>query len=176
MNCYLVVLFLLAVVGDLVFAAKLQGIFEPRDLALAGNRDQAESIVARWREDGSDRRATRALRWDFLFMACYGLTLWWGCVLARGVFAAHGWAWAAAATKWALVLTAIGVAADVLENYALLRMIAGPISDPWPRVTPVTFWLKFSLPALAVVCSVVGAAVGLWDCVTGHGRVVPSAN
>ena len=94
-------------------------------------------IVSGWNETQREA-ASRSLKWDWYYIPAYG--------------AAFGWSVATAAQhlSWAVPVSVpvVGAAADVLENYALLRVLRvgwqGRPSALWTRVAFVAGGAKIA--------------------------------
>ena len=110
---------------------------------LAGNSENAQAILASWRHEVRVFVGLN-LGFDYLFMIAYGGTIGLGCVLV--------------AQRWIekhSVLTIIGyliawgsiaaVVLDAVENYALIRIVAGSLKETWPSLAKWCAVLKFSL-------------------------------
>ena len=124
-------------------------------LEVAGSVAAANEVIGSW-----DRRdvihAAFGTGLDYLFILAYANSVALACIWGRRVFG-HRWlialggllAWAA----W------LGGLLDAVENVALLDMIRGPVSSPWPQVAAWCAYLKFVLVyagvayALAAACT-----------------------
>ncbi len=151
-----VMLVLRATGEPLSTAAAAQGIVS---FALAGSVTQAQSIVASW-DAGAQLRATFGLGLDYLFMLAYAAAIAMACLWSAQKLQQRGWplAEAGAPLAWGLLLAA---ALDAVENAALLTMLWGTVSAPWPLVS---FWcaaIKFALVALGFVYAAYGATAAL---------------
>lgn len=107
---------------------------------MAGSVGRAGEILAAWGPEGK-RAARTSLRWDYPFILGYaaGLTVLAGlagAVLARSPLVAG------LAPVFAWAATAAGLL-DALENVALQRVLAGAVTQPWPRLAQIAAALKF---------------------------------
>src|SRR4051794_5957890 len=57
-------------------------------LQFAGTHEQANQILGIWGPRGIEIART-GLRWDYVFILCYEITLGWGAALAHRFFASH---------------------------------------------------------------------------------------
>lgn len=99
---------------------------------------------------------TAAVRWDFLFIAGYGLALWLGTTLARRLFWTRQASGFASFSRGAVVVT---VLADVIENVLLLVGLGPATGETQARLldaAAATAIVKFSALLPAAVCALVG--------------------
>jgi hypothetical protein len=111
---------------------------------LAGTAEAAQRILASWPPVARER-ALFVLGLDYLYLAVYPAWLSLAALLVARRHAGpparlgEGLAW--------LVLAAAPL--DALENAALARLVAGPLSDALARTAWACAWPKFALVALA---------------------------
>ena len=147
----------LMVVLDRTLRGERYGIFA---LQLAGSVGKARRIVAAWDASGARERALFNVRLDFLFLVVYSTTAGLACILASEALRPLA-RWATVlgvALAWCQWLAAL---LDALENVALLRMLRGPVTEPWPRVARWSAIPKFALVAARVLYAAVGACAHL---------------
>lgn len=124
---------------------------------LAHNPDQATAILASW-DPTTKLRAAFSLGLDFLFIPLYSLTLTITCL------------WAARFRRekrrfpsWLVMIGMPGIplawgqlgagVLDIFENLALVRMLLGAVSAPWPQFASVCAYTKFTLIAAGILYS-----------------------
>lgn len=116
-------------------------------LELAGDVKQAQSVINSW-DDKARQFAFKSTLLDFLFIVAYSTALGLACVLAHKVYADTG-ALAILGAPWIGTLLAWGLTAagalDIIENVALLIMLGGNVTEPWPQVARWCALPKFSL-------------------------------
>jgi hypothetical protein len=126
---------------------------------LARDETLANSILDSW-DQTARLRAAFSLGLDFLFIPLYTGTLTLTCL------------WAARFRRerrrfpsWLVVIGMPGVLIawaqmgagllDVLENIALVRMLLNGVSTPWPQISSICAFTKFSLLSVGIVYSLV---------------------
>jgi hypothetical protein len=122
-------------------------------LEFAGSTDKVRRILESWGEEGK-AKALRNTRLDYAFLLLYSTTIAAGCLWGSGVFGR----WdreAGVVLAWGQVLTAL---LDATENVALLRILEGPVEEPWPKVALWCALPKFALIVAGVVYGVACAA------------------
>jgi len=124
-------------------------------LEFAGGTDKVRRILESWGEEGK-AKALRNTRLDYAFLLLYSTTIAAGCLWGSRVYGSGRLRREAGVVlAWGQILTAL---LDATENVALLRVLAGPVEEPWPKVA---FWCalpKFALIAGGVVYGVACAA------------------
>jgi hypothetical protein len=97
-------------------------------------------------------RAAFGLGMDYLFMTVYAIALSLGILLASGrhpgAFEKAG-AWLA----WGAILAAL---LDGVENAALLTIMLGSITSPWPELAAVCASIKFMLLVIGMLYALAG--------------------
>jgi hypothetical protein len=121
---------------------------------LAGSVQGAQEILDSW-DASAQAHAGFSLGFDYVYLLAYATTIGLACVwLAEGLserlrsLASLG-PWLA----WGLCLAAL---LDAVENAALLTMLFGSASSPWPQVARCCAVLKFALVALGLLYVVAG--------------------
>lgn len=110
-------------------------------LEVAGSVATANEVIGAW-DERDVIHAAFGTGLDYLFLLAYANAVALACVWGRRVFR-HQWlialggllAWAA----W------LGGLLDAVENLALLDMIRGPVTSPWPQVAAWCAYPKFVL-------------------------------
>ena len=152
----LIVLVVLQVVGlPLQTAAAPQGIVS---FELAGLPATTQAILDSW-DPNARVHVGFSLGLDFLFMPLYAATIALGCLWGAGVLSRRRWPLAALGRPlaWGVWLA---VLCDVVENIALWRLLAGPVTAPWPARARWCAMVKFGLLGLGLVYVMV--AVAAW--------------
>jgi hypothetical protein len=121
-------------------------------LEFAGSTDKVRRILESWGEEGK-AKALRNTRLDYAFLLLYSTTIAAECLWGSRVFGSGRCSREAGVVlAWGQVLTAL---LDATENVALLRVLEGPVEEPWPKVA---FWCALPKFALIVAGVVYGAA------------------
>lgn len=112
-------------------------------LALEFNAGAAPEMFKSW--DESTRSLLRtALLWDYLFIFIYPAAIATACFIAGRFLDNHG----IIAFKYSLIVICLQLVAamfDATENFALLKVLHGPIESPWPQVARFFAISKFGL-------------------------------
>jgi len=155
----LLLFFLLNLVGSpLVTPTAPYGIVS---FELARNPAQAQAILDSW-EQPAQLRAAFSLGLDFLFIPIYstGLTL---CCLWAAQFQRERRRF----PNWLVLIGIPGIllawaqtlagGLDLIENLALINMLLGSVSAPWPQVSSICATVKFSLVGMGILYSLLAA-------------------
>lgn len=102
---------------------------------------RAGEIVEHWRGEGLLATARRQVRFDFLYLILYPVTLSLLTSLVAGS-ATGTVALLGVATAWGVLLSG---ALDAVENIAILRMLSGSLGAPLPQVATIAATIKFTL-------------------------------
>lgn len=128
-------------------------------LELAANSEAAKIIIERWKKDDDSLVAARSLQyWDNYLILCYSTLLALVCVIIAD------WLYPLGSTanfhgKLLAWLMWVAGVLDYVENFAINKMLAGLIEDPWPKVSSLSASLKFMLLAAGVVYILSGILV-----------------
>ncbi len=171
----LMFLIVITIVIAAVVARLGAGLFIPAvpsgiiSFELAGSAATADAMVRAWGPDLS--AAARAQTWvDFAYLAVYAPTL----ALAAGL-ALGPWAKRSARLGWLGVLLSWGALAagalDVIENAAMLRMLADAPSDVLASLARICAIGKFALILAAVTYALFGAALWITDSIIAIGKL-----
>ena len=112
-------------------------------LALELNAGAAPEMFKAWDESTRNQLRT-ALLWDYLFIFIYPAAIATACFIAARFLDSHG----IIAFKYSLIIIGLQLVAamlDATENLALLKVLHGPIENPWPQVSRVCAISKFVL-------------------------------
>lgn len=126
---------------------------------LAGSVSKAQEMLNSW-DTGARVRAGFVQGLDFLYLCVYSTTIALGCLLAAEVLNSRGWPGATLGSPlaWGLWLAA---GLDALENIALVLLLFGWMSTPWPQIAWGCALLKFGLIFLGLVYVFYALAVRL---------------
>ncbi len=115
---------------------------------LAGHLDRARAILTAW-NPRAKIFAGISLGLDYLFMLLYGLVLWW-IIRALALRFPKGSVFYAVGLFFAAIIW-LAVAADALENYALIRLLTGGLEVSWARLAGFSAQLKFAIVGLGLL-------------------------
>ncbi|HWT00930.1 MAG TPA: hypothetical protein VN256_11850 [Pyrinomonadaceae bacterium] len=126
---------------------------------MAGDADKAQEVLNKSEDADPNARAKfkTALGWDFLFIFIYPLCGAVGCLLVIKYLLAHE----LPGVPPGFVLLALLPAAallDAVENYSLLKVLRGPIENPWPQVARWCAIPKFAIVGLVLLYELYGVA------------------
>ena len=156
----LLMLLILNIIGlPLVTPAAPYGIIS---FELARDEAQAIAVLASW-EAPARLRAAFSLGLDFLFIPIYTAALTLTCLWAARFRRER--------RRFPYSLVVIGMPGillawaqmgaglmDVVENIALLRMLLGGVSAPWPQIASLCAFSKFGLLAAGMLYSLIALA------------------
>jgi hypothetical protein len=121
----------------------------------AGDTQTARQILQAWGSEGR-MYAGLNLGLDYVFLFAYGAAIALGCaIVARGL---RGRSPALSTIGAALAWLMIGAASlDVVENYALIRLLLGSEATSLPLVARLCASIKFLVVGLSLLYVVLGA-------------------
>lgn len=127
---------------------------------MAGTPDRSSEVLRLSREnDGAAYDKFRnALLWDFVFLFLYPASTAIACFIATRFLAERG----LVAFRFGLIIMALQLLAgmlDAMENFALLRVLRGPIESPWPQVAKWCAIPKFLIVGAGALYAMFGAIV-----------------
>jgi hypothetical protein len=133
---------------------------------LAFSPTRAQQIISSWNAT-SQLKAAFLQGLDFLFPLVYSLALGLGCILAASVLAGRGkpFARVGAPLAWGLWLAAL---CDYLENIALVVLLFGRVTSPYPEIAGVCAVIKFFLILAGITYIVYGAAIRIFPISSAH--------
>ena len=117
-------------------------------LALEMNARAADVMFTVWNDETKDSLKT-ALHWDYVFLFVYPAAVAVSCFIAGGFLHRAG----IVPFNYSLIIICLQLIAPVLdavENYALLKVLSGPIVSPWPELARWCAIGKFSLVLLGI--------------------------
>lgn len=127
---------------------------------LAGDADKARKVLDESEKADKDARAKfkTALGWDFLFILIYPLCGAVGCLLVIKFLSTHE---LTGVRPGFVLLALLPLAAilDVVENYALLKILRGPIESPWPEIAKWCAIPKFAIVGLVLLYELFGVVM-----------------
>lgn len=130
------------------------------DLEFAGTVRRADELLTPW-DAGIRRRGIIRVRLDFIYLAAYVPAIALSCLWARDVFRLRAMRVAVMGTPLAWLQMIAGLA-DSVENVALLRMMQGPVTHPWPVLARWCASVKFSLVLAGLAYMAAGGLARLW--------------
>jgi hypothetical protein len=111
-------------------------------IALEMNGGAASRMFKSW--DETTRESLRkAVLWDYLFIFIYPAAIATACFIAARFLDRSG----IISLKYGLIimcLQLVAAAFDAIENYALLKVLDGATSNPWPQMARWCALTKFS--------------------------------
>lgn len=121
---------------------------------VAGARD----ILSNWGAN-AQVRAGFLQGLDYLFLVIYSQMFAIACLTAGQRLELRRWPWSNWGNRlaWGMWLAALF---DAIENLALVIMLFGIITDPWPMLAGLCAMVKFSLLAIGLAYSSIGWAAG----------------
>ncbi len=131
---------------------------------LAGSPERAAEILASWSAvQGSGSPLLRAAfvqGLDFLFIPIYSSAVAVACIWSARRLRSQGWPLARAGipAAWSQWLAGLF---DVVENIALVILLFGRVSSPWPRIAWICALTKFTLLFAGLTYGFYGMAVHL---------------
>jgi hypothetical protein len=160
---FLLLFFLAAWVGGSKADPKLKDNPVKRPMLafeLAGSVEESRRVIEM--SERGDREAReklrRALLWDFVFLFLYPASTALACFIATRFLSAQGFI----AFKYGLMLMCLQFLAaifDITENFALLRILRGPIESPWPQVARWCAIPKFTIVFAGMLYAIIGGVV-----------------
>jgi hypothetical protein len=120
----------------------------------AGSIRQAETILSSWDQE-ANMHVAFSLGLDYLFMVIYSTTIGLGCFWAGEVLRGRKWpaAWLGIPLAWSQWLAAV---LDGVENIALVRILFGTPTSPWPELAMWCAAIKFGLIILGILYTLLG--------------------
>jgi hypothetical protein len=160
---FLLLFFLAAWVGGSRADPKLKDTpFKRPMLAfeLAGSVEESRKVIELSEKSNPEARAKfhQALLWDFVFIFLYPASTALACFIATRFLSAYG----LIAFKYGLMLMCLQFLAaifDITENFALLRILRGPIESPWPQVAKWCAIPKFAIVFAGTLYAITGGIV-----------------
>ena len=128
-------------------------------LALEFRADLAPQIFAVWDQE-TRGKLRRAVIWDYLFLMLYPAVIGTACFIA-GVFLDRSGTLSFRFTILVITLQLIAGLLDAIENYALLQVLDGALTNPWPQLARNAAIVKFGLVVIGIGYAVVLGG-GIW--------------
>ena len=109
-------------------------------LELARDAEEVNQILNSWAENR--KYAIFSVGFDYLFIVFYSITIALACVYASSVFVKQSSLWAniGIALAWGAFLAGL---LDVVENFALYKMLFGSSKEIWPKISRPCAQIKF---------------------------------
>ena len=126
---------------------------------LAGNVPNAVQIIASW-DHNAQLHAAFSLGLDYVFLLAYSTTIGLACVWTARILHDRQWPMARIGVPlaWGQWVAAV---LDAIENYALIIMLFGSVTSPWPQIAYWCAIIKFALVFLGMVYAIFGLVVRL---------------
>ena len=155
-----ILLVLVVVVGQKASASevKLKPGYERPMLAFELNAGKAPEIFESW-DEATKAKLRTALLWDYLFIFIYPAAGATSCFIAGRFLESRN----LLPLKYGLIMMCLQLFAAVLdasENFALLKVLRGPIASPWPQTAKWCATFKFGLILLGI--AYVTGGIGVW--------------
>jgi hypothetical protein len=128
-------------------------------LAFELNAGAAPDMFTSWDECTKSQLRT-ALLWDYLFIFLYPASIATACFIAARFLDRKGYI----PFKYSLIVISLQLIAalfDATENFALLKVLSGPIESPWPQLARACAISKFGLVIVGVLYAI-GVGGGSW--------------
>lgn len=116
------------------------------DFEKAGGVTEVEEYLRTVEKADPDARSKlgTALRWDYLFLLIYPVMIAAGCLIVIS-FLEGKKLWGVTLGFILMALQPLAALFDAVENYALLRILSGPVSSPWPQIANWFATAKFGI-------------------------------
>jgi len=156
-------LLLIALVGPKAGAGTVQlkdhsGYAHPM-IVFELNAGAAPDLFTSWDESTKGQLRT-ALLWDYLFIFIYPAAIATACFIAARFLDTRG----IIPFKYSLIVISLQLVAalfDATENFALLKVLSGPIESPWPQLARACATSKFGLVIVGALYAI-GVGGGAW--------------
>jgi hypothetical protein len=128
------------------YKEKLARWFPMSPFVMAGSVEKAQNALktAEKTDKNAREKFKTAIGWDYLFIFIYPLCGAVGCLLVIKFLAAHNLP--GTTIGFALIaLLPLAALLDVVENYAVLRLLRGPMENPWPQIARWCAIPKFTI-------------------------------
>jgi hypothetical protein len=155
-------------VGSLVFLLLMRGPVDEMsdrgvgviEFEVARTSEKASEYYALLGDEGRDE-AQKQLYLDYPYLILYGLFYAAACIVVSARAAERGMSRLAGWGQPFAIAALAGAACDAVENFALLRVLAGHPDQPWPGIAFTFASAKFLLIAGAVLYAVIGFVLTL---------------
>jgi hypothetical protein len=140
------------------------------DFEKAGGVTEAETYLREVKQADPDAHSKlrTALKWDYLFLLCYPMMIAVGCLIVIN-FLAHRKLWGVTLGFILMALQPFAALFDAVENYALLRILEGPVASPWPQVANWFATAKFGIAYAGLGYMIIyGLLALIWAKATGR--------
>ena len=147
---------LLAVLGGLDAQIKGASGYGILDLEFTSTAAGVNAIMSAWAQAGMLAQMGFLMGFDYLYMAAYGFSLFYGALAAREAFAKS------ASARRILTFLAFaplaGAGLDVVENALEARMLFHGATEPLAGITYSVTMVKFALIAIGFALALAGLA------------------
>lgn len=128
---------------------------------LAGSVEKTTQIIDSW-DTNAQLHAALSLGLDFIFIFLYVLTIMFACSWAGDQLSISRWPLASMAIIIGAGILTAGFF-DVVENLILIKLLFGPVSDPYPQFAAICATIKFLLIGIGLIYAFFGGIVWLWN-------------
>lgn len=154
----LLTLVVMAVLGGLDAQIKAASGYGVLDLEFTRSAAGVNAIMAAWAHAGMMAQIGFLLGFDYVYMPCYGFSLFYGALAAREAFARSAGAGRIITTLAFAPL--LGAAFDVVENALEAKMLFTGATEQLASLAYTVTLVKFALIAIGLVLALAGL-VGL---------------
>ena len=120
--------------------ARMGRLIDDAEAELARDAEEVNQILNSWA--ANRKYAIFSVGFDYLFIVFYSITIALACVYAANVFVVHSplWAKIGFALAWGVFLAGL---LDVVENFALYKMLFDSPKEIWPKISRPCAQIKF---------------------------------
>jgi hypothetical protein len=161
---FLILLFLAVWVGSFKADPQLEkrkkGERPMMAFEMAGSPEESKKLLDSWKEkdENAYEKFRIALMWDFVFIFLYPAATALACFIATRFLSARG----IVDFRYGLALMILQLPAailDVTENISLLRILRGPIENPWPQIAKWCAIPKFIIVGAGALYALLGGLI-----------------
>jgi hypothetical protein len=140
-------------------------------LEFAGSPAEAERVLRVSRNANAEaiEKFRTSIAWDYIFLFVYPAWIAVGCMIVAR-FVAEKNLPGAGLGLFLIIIQPVASLLDAVENYAMLRVLNGPIQSPWPEIARWCALPKFAIAVLTGVGYVIlyGIVACVWAKATGR--------
>lgn len=126
-------------------------------LEFAADPESAQDIIQSW-EGSPSFWAGFSMGMDFLFLAAYSATIAWGCLLV-GKRLSNRWPLVKSTSHLVAAAVLVAGGLDIIENIALIKLIAGSTNAALPVIAIWCAVPKFLLVLIGVIYLLAGLVI-----------------
>lgn len=115
-------------------------------LELGGSVAETQRVlkVSREANAGAAEKFRAAIAWDYLFLFIYPAWIAVGCMIVSRFVSEKGLP-GAQLGLFLIIIQPVAALLDAVENYAMLRVLDGPVRSPWPQIARWCALPKFAI-------------------------------